>query len=95
MGSGQGLADKLGRGGRCGFILAALSTTRPRAFLMENVTGLVAQQRATFDYMLKQLRKSGKVLTKLGTQSSTPHNMASRNAERVSTSWVCSATARC
>ncbi|MFM7985125.1 MAG: DNA cytosine methyltransferase, partial [Candidatus Fonsibacter sp.] len=46
MGSRQGLADKLGRGDIFRYVLAALSTKRPRAFLLENVKGLMSQHRA-------------------------------------------------
>ncbi|MFM7980277.1 MAG: DNA cytosine methyltransferase [Candidatus Fonsibacter sp.] len=44
MGSRQGVADKFGRGRIFEFVLAALNTKRPRAFLLVNVKGLVTQQ---------------------------------------------------
>ncbi|MFM7987039.1 MAG: DNA cytosine methyltransferase, partial [Candidatus Fonsibacter sp.] len=34
-----------------------MSTKRPRAFLLENVKGLVTQHRATFDDVFQQLRQ--------------------------------------
>ncbi|MFM7989474.1 MAG: DNA cytosine methyltransferase [Candidatus Fonsibacter sp.] len=95
MGSRQGLADKLGRGRIFQYGLAALSTKRPSAFLLDNVKGLVTQHRATFYYMLEQLRHIGNGAYNVGSQSSTPRNLASRNTESVPTLWVCSATTLC
>ncbi|MFM7983380.1 MAG: DNA cytosine methyltransferase, partial [Candidatus Fonsibacter sp.] len=66
MGSRQGLADKLGRVRICQYGLAALSTNKPRAFVLGNVKGLVAQHRATFDDMLQQLRQIGNGAYKVG-----------------------------
>jgi len=48
MGSRQGVRDKLGRGLLINHIIATLAAKRPRAFLLENVKGLVLQHRATF-----------------------------------------------
>ncbi|MFM7981336.1 MAG: DNA cytosine methyltransferase, partial [Candidatus Fonsibacter sp.] len=66
MGSRQGVADKLGRVGICEFVIAALNTKRPRAFLLEEVKGLVRQHRATFDDVLKHARQLGNCAYKVG-----------------------------
>ena len=55
MGSRQGVRDKLGRGLIINHIIAALAAKRPRAFLLENVKGLVLQHRATLDNIMQQL----------------------------------------
>ncbi|MFM7984802.1 MAG: DNA cytosine methyltransferase [Candidatus Fonsibacter sp.] len=65
-GSRQGFADKLGRGRIFQYGLAALSTMRPRAFLLENAKGLVSQHRATFDDMRQHLRQIGNCAYKVG-----------------------------
>ena len=59
MGSNQGVRDTKGRGTIINHIIAALATMRPRAFLLENVKGLVVQHRPTFESILEQLRKIG------------------------------------
>ena len=56
MGSRQGVNDKLGRGLIIDHIIAALATKLPRAFLLENVRGLVSQHRDSFDHILGRLR---------------------------------------
>ena len=37
--------------------ISALAAKRPRAFLLENVKGLVAQHRTTFENIVQQLRQ--------------------------------------
>jgi site-specific DNA-cytosine methylase len=49
MGVGQGMRDARGRGLIINHIISALATKRPRAFLLENVKGLVTQHNATFN----------------------------------------------
>ena len=55
MGSRQGVRDKLGRGLIINHMIAALAAKRPRAFLLENVKGLVLQHRATLRSIMQQL----------------------------------------
>jgi len=55
MGSRQGVRDKLGCGLIINHIIAALAAKRPRAFLLENVKGLVLQHRATLHNIMQQL----------------------------------------
>ncbi|MFM7987514.1 MAG: DNA (cytosine-5-)-methyltransferase, partial [Candidatus Fonsibacter sp.] len=84
MGSRQGLADQLGRGRIFRNVLAVLSTKRPRAFLLENVKGLVSQHRATFDDMLKQVRPLGNGAYKIGYKIiKTARRGIPQNRERV------------
>jgi len=59
MGSRRGERDERGRGRIIDHIIAALATKKPRAFLLENVKGLVTQHRATFDRILRELRLIG------------------------------------
>ena len=56
MGSRLGVDDPSGRGLIIEHIIAALAAKMPRAFLLENVKGLVTQHRGTFDHILHQLR---------------------------------------
>ncbi|MFM7989956.1 MAG: DNA cytosine methyltransferase, partial [Candidatus Fonsibacter sp.] len=84
MESRQGLDDNVGRGRIFQYVLAALSAKRPRAFLLENVKGLVSQQRATFDDMLQQLRRLGKGAYKVGCQiTDTARHGILQHRERV------------
>ena len=59
MGLRQGEADKHGRGNVFGHVCAAIDAKRPRAFVLENVKGLVTQHRRTFDNILAALRGIG------------------------------------
>jgi len=66
MGSRQGVRDARGRGLIIKHIIAALAAKRPRAFLLENVKGLVTQHRATFDRILRLLRSMAGSAYKVG-----------------------------
>ena len=66
MGARQGVRDARGRGLIINHIISALSAKRPRAFLLENVKGLVTQHRATFDNILQQLRHMAGSAYKVG-----------------------------
>ena len=66
MGARQGVRDARGRGLIINHIISALSAKRPRAFLLENVKGLVTQHRETFDNILQQLRHMAGSAYKVG-----------------------------
>ena len=55
-----GLRDGLGRGLLIGHNMAALRAKRPRAFLIENVRGLVREHKGTFLQILRSLRTMGR-----------------------------------
>ena len=57
MGARQGVLDAKGRGLVINHTISALAAKRPRAFLLENVNGLVTQHRATYGNILQQLRQ--------------------------------------
>jgi DNA (cytosine-5)-methyltransferase 1 len=59
MGLRQGVADRHGRGRIITHIVAALRAKQPRAFVLENVRGIVRSHRATFDAILGQLQAIG------------------------------------
>ena len=82
--SRQGAADELERGRIFEFVLAALSTKSQRAFLLEDVKGLVTQRRATLDHMLKQLRQIGNGAYQVGYNivNATQHGIP-QHRERV------------
>jgi len=66
MGARQGVRDAKGRGLIINHIISALAAKRPRAFLLENVKGLVTQHRATFENILQQLRQMAGSAYKVG-----------------------------
>jgi DNA (cytosine-5)-methyltransferase 1 len=66
MGARQGVRDARGRGLIINHIISALAAKRPRAFLLENVKGLVTQHRATFEDILQQLRHMAGSAYKVG-----------------------------
>jgi len=66
MGARQGVRDARGRGLIINHIISALAAKRPRAFLWENVRGLVSQHRATFEDILQQLRHMAGSAYKVG-----------------------------
>ena len=59
MGLREGVADRHGRGRIIKHIVAALSAKQPRAFILENVSGLAAAHKATFTAILKTLKGIG------------------------------------
>lgn len=59
MGLRQGVGDKHGRGQIFQHVCAAIDAKKPRAFVLENVKGLMTQHRATFQAMLARLRAIG------------------------------------
>jgi DNA (cytosine-5)-methyltransferase 1 len=56
MGLREGVADRQGRGRIITHIVAALVAKQPKAFILENVRGLVSSHPETFDLILKRLR---------------------------------------
>lgn len=59
MGKRQGVHDSQGRGLIIDHIVAALGAQRPRAFILENVSGLVREHGGTFRQILHCLRAIG------------------------------------
>ena len=59
MGLGEGVADRHGRGRIVTHIVAALAAKQPRAFILENVSGLVTTRKGTFNAILKRLNAIG------------------------------------
>ena len=59
MGVGEGLQDSRGRGNIFFRIIKAIDTKRPRAFLLENVKGLVTHHPETLRIILGRLRAVG------------------------------------
>lgn len=59
MGLREGVADRHGRGRIITHIVAALSAKQPRAFILENVGGLVTTHKETFNAILKRLKAIG------------------------------------
>ena len=59
MGVGEGLQDNQVRGQICFRIINAIDTKRPRAFLLENVKGLVTHHPETLRIILGRLRAVG------------------------------------
>ena len=66
MGVGQGMNDARGRGLIINHIISALAVKRPRAFLLENVKGLVTQHQATLKQNLQRLRHMAGSAYKVG-----------------------------
>ena len=66
MGARQGMRDARGRGLIINHIISALAVKRPRAFLLENVKGLVTQHKATFKRILQRLRHMAGSAYKVG-----------------------------
>ena len=60
------MRDARGRGLIINHIISALATKRPRAFLLENVKGLVTQHNATFNTILQRLRHMAGSAYKVG-----------------------------
>ena len=60
------MRDARGRWLIINHIISALATKRPRAFLLENVKGLVTQHHATFKNILQQLRHMAGSAYKVG-----------------------------
>ena len=56
IGLREGVADTQGRGRIITHIVAALTAKRPRAFILENVRGLVTCHPGTFSAILEKLR---------------------------------------
>jgi len=59
MGLREGVSDRHGRGRIITHIVAALQAKQPRAFILENVRGLVTSHQQTFYRSLKKLRSIG------------------------------------
>ena len=60
------MRDARGRGLIINHVISALAVKRPRAFLLENVKGLVTQHNATFKQILQQLRHMAGSAYKVG-----------------------------
>ena len=60
------MRDARGRGLIINHIISALAVKRPRAFLLENVKGLVAQHKATFKQNMQRLRHMAGSAYKVG-----------------------------
>jgi DNA (cytosine-5)-methyltransferase 1 len=56
LGLREGVSDRHGRGRIIAHIVDALVAKQPRAFILENVRGLVSSHHKTFDYILQKLR---------------------------------------
>jgi DNA (cytosine-5)-methyltransferase 1 len=56
IGLRKGVADPHGRGRIINHIVAALEAKQPRAFILENVQGLISTHKETFACILKKLR---------------------------------------
>ena len=59
MGLREGVSDRHGRGRIITHIVAALQAKQPRAFILENVRGLVSSHPQTFSHILRKLRSIG------------------------------------
>jgi DNA (cytosine-5)-methyltransferase 1 len=85
----QGLADEKGRGQVFLSILEVLDKVRPRAFLLENVKGMLSHDGGkTIEYMVEQLRHLGHGTTayqvlKPRVLNSMTHGGVPQNRERV------------
>ena len=59
MGLQEGMSDRHGQGRIITHIVAALQAKQPRAFILENVRGLITSHQQTFYSILKKLRSIG------------------------------------
>jgi len=59
MGLKEGVSDRHGRGRIITHIVAALEAKQPRAFILENVRGLISSHKKTFDCILRKLHCIG------------------------------------
>ena len=80
LGSQPGLAEERGRGRLFGEIVRALRTCRPRAFLLENVPGLLTMGNGTLDVILEALGGAG---YNVSTEVVTARGMTAQNRKRL------------
>ncbi len=85
MGSGRGLADLKQQRGRIIYnVIATIAKKQPRAFILENVKGLVSNHKPTFERIMQELRRVGNGMYAVSWRIlNTEHHGVPQHRERV------------